>query len=143
MITATSAAGTVMITILMMTGSWCAGARIAQITERMRWMIREKIRKSLVDYVRKHYPEDFISESIKVEYETISVDTVVAKTKVPYEVCKDYRSSRDYFRQVTTQEFIRALDPYITTEEYEELIGEERSKVYEIRLKVLKKSLQK
>lgn len=35
MITATSVADTVMITILMITGSWCAGARSARITERM------------------------------------------------------------------------------------------------------------
>lgn len=35
MITATSVADTVMIIILMMTGNWCAGARSAQITERM------------------------------------------------------------------------------------------------------------
>lgn len=35
MITATSVADTVMIIILMMTGSWCAGARSVRITERM------------------------------------------------------------------------------------------------------------
>ena len=35
MITATSAADTVMTIILMMTGSWCVGAQSARITERM------------------------------------------------------------------------------------------------------------
>lgn len=38
MITATSVADTVMITILTMTGSWCVDARSARITERMDWM---------------------------------------------------------------------------------------------------------
>lgn len=42
MITAMSVAATVMITILMMTASWCADARSAQITERMDGMSKER-----------------------------------------------------------------------------------------------------
>lgn len=47
MITAMSVADTVMITILMMTGSWCAGARNVRITERIDWM--SKNRKCLAE----------------------------------------------------------------------------------------------
>jgi hypothetical protein len=42
MITAMSAAGTVMIAILTMTGSWCADARSVRITERMDGMNNKK-----------------------------------------------------------------------------------------------------
>ena len=42
MITATSAADTLMIIIMTITGSWCAGARSARITERMDGMSKER-----------------------------------------------------------------------------------------------------
>lgn len=100
--------------------------------------IKEKIRKAIINYALKHYPNEFLTQPKNVRCDTVRVETVQAVTEMPDKVFRhDEYVMSELQKGIVKAELIEALEDYITITEYDEFRKDGRKRIFKASLKVV------